>query len=213
MLHDSIWFSFFCRRGVCLVVDDVRHAYGSVVHDTLQCLLRLAGFPTAVVDMLLLAATEAIVHMGGSGGVSEALARLLAGVAQGCLASAMVFGVVAEVRAFLALLWVPPCWGPGGPFNRLGYMDDTTWCINSELDLPVFADSLQKVGLLTNLFSSGPTHASGCRLRGLPGYFPPKVCVHGGVTHARALGAGLRACGRSTSVPSGLPRGRQNETV
>ena len=30
------------------------------------------------------------------------------------------------VRAFFVLLRVPPCWGPGGSFNRLGYMDDTT---------------------------------------------------------------------------------------
>ena len=68
----------------------------------------------------------------------------------------MVFCVVAEVRAFLALLRVPLCWGPGGPFNRLGYMEDTTWCIDSESDLPLFADNLQRAGLRTNLFSSGP---------------------------------------------------------
>ena len=68
----------------------------------------------------------------------------------------MVFCVVAEARAFLALLRVPPCWEPGGLFNRLGYMDDTTWCIDSESNLPVFADNLWKAGLQTNLFSSGP---------------------------------------------------------
>ena len=69
----------------------------------------------------------------------------------------MVFSVMAEVRAFLARLRVPPCWGPGGPFNRLGYMDDTTWCIDSLSDLPsVFAANLQKAGLLINLFSSRP---------------------------------------------------------
>ena len=33
---------------------------------------------------------------------------MLAGVAQGCPASAMVFCVVADVRTFLALLRVPP---------------------------------------------------------------------------------------------------------
>ena len=99
-----IWFRFFRRRRVCLVVDGVRHAYGSVVHDTLRWLLRLAGFPDAVVELLLLATTEATVHMVGSSGVTKALARLLAGVAQGCPVSAMVFCVVAEVHAFLALL-------------------------------------------------------------------------------------------------------------
>ena len=94
--------------------------------------------------------------MGGSSGVTEATARLLVGVAQGCPASAMVFCVVAEVRAFLALLRVPPCWGPGGLFKRIGYMDDTTWCIHSESHLPLFAHNLQRAGLQTNLFSSGP---------------------------------------------------------
>ena len=156
MLHDYIWFRFLRRQHVCLLVDDVRHVYGSVVHDTLRWLWRLAGFPDAVVELLLLATTEATVHMGGSGGVPEALARLLVGVAQGCPASAMVFCVVAEVRAFLALLRVPPCWGPSGPFSWLGYMDDTTWCIDSESDLPLFAENLQRGGLQTNLFSSGP---------------------------------------------------------
>ena len=104
--------------------------------------------------MLLFATIEATVHMGGSawgGGVNEALARLLAGVAQ-----AMVFCLVTEVRAFFALLRVPPCWGPRGSFNSMGYMDDTTWCMDSELTLPLFADNLQRAGLRTNLSSSGP---------------------------------------------------------
>ena len=91
VLHDYVWFRFFRRKRLCLVVDDVRHAYGSIVHDTLRCLLRLAGFPGVVVDLLLLATTEATVHMRGSGGITEALARLLAGVAQGCPASAQCF--------------------------------------------------------------------------------------------------------------------------
>ena len=137
-------------------VDDMRHTYGSVVDDTLKHVLQIAGLPDAIVDLLLLATTNATVHMGGSSGVCEALARLLARIAQVCPASAMVFCIVAEVRSFLALLRVPPCWGPGGPFNRLRYMGDTTWCMDSEADLPVFADNLQWVGLLTNLFSSRP---------------------------------------------------------
>ena len=66
VLHNYIWFNFFRRRRVCLVVDDVRHAYGSVVYDRLQCLVRLVGFPTVVVEMLFLATTEATVHIGGS---------------------------------------------------------------------------------------------------------------------------------------------------
>ena len=156
VLHDCVWFRFSHRKCVCLVVGDVRHAYGSVVHTALRCLLRLTRFPAAVINLLLLATTEATVHMGGSGGVIEALARLLAGVAQGCPTSAMVFCVVAEVRAFFVLLRVPPCWGPGRSFNCLGYMEDTTWCIDPKSDLPLFADNLQRAGLHTNLLSSGP---------------------------------------------------------
>ena len=148
VLHDYIWFRFFLRRRVCLVVDDVRHAYGSVVHDTLRWLLKLAGFADVVVELLLLATTEATVQMGGSSGVTKALPRLVAGVAQGCPASAMVFCVVAEVRAFLARA--------GGQFNRLGYMDDTTWRLDLESDLPLFAEKGQRAVLKTNLFSAGP---------------------------------------------------------
>ena len=115
--------------------------------------------------MLPLAFAEASVHMGGSGGVSEAFARLFAGVAQGCPASAMMFCVVAEPRAFLALLRVSPCWGSGGPFYRLGYMDDFTWGIDSESDLQVFANNLQKVRLHTNPFFVWPQAvAGGCSL-------------------------------------------------
>ena len=84
VLHDYVWFRFLRQKRVCLVVDNVRHAHGSIGHDTLRCLLRLAGLPEVVIDLLLLAATEATFHMGGSGGVAEALARVLAGVAQRC---------------------------------------------------------------------------------------------------------------------------------
>ena len=138
--------------------------------------------------MLLLATTEATVHMGGSGGVSEALA------------SAMVFCVVTEVRAFFALLRAPPCWGPGGSFNRLGYMDDTTWCIDSESDLPLFADNLQRGGLRTNLFSSGPKQflvVASCE--GFQGSFHPasvymggsRMPVHHGSGYKRIVGRHL----------------------
>ena len=97
---------------------------------------------------------------------------------------AMVVCVVAEMRAFLALLRVPPRWGPGGPFNLLWYMDDPTWCINSESDLLVFTDNLQKAGLLTNLFSSRPKHLSVVAANeGFQVTFHPR-------SHARASGLG-----------------------
>ena len=54
-----------------MVGDDVRHAYGSVVHDTLKFLMQVAGFPDAIVDFLLLATTSATMHMGVSGGCAR----------------------------------------------------------------------------------------------------------------------------------------------
>ena len=67
--------------------------------------------------MLLLATPAATVHTGGFNGVSEALARLLGGVAQGCLASAMVFGVVAEMRIFSHSSRCPCVGGPVGVYG------------------------------------------------------------------------------------------------
>ena len=110
-LHDFIWFRCFRRQHISMVVDYMRNAYTSLVHDTLMFLLQLARFSDAIVDILLLAN----VRMGGCGGVCGALVFLLSGVAVGCSASAMKFCVVVEVPVFLALLRVPPCWGPGGP--------------------------------------------------------------------------------------------------
>ena len=62
----------------------------------------------AIVDLLLLATTSAPVHMGGSSDVE----LLVAGMGHGYLVSAMVICVVAEIRAFVALLRAPPCWVP-----------------------------------------------------------------------------------------------------
>ena len=66
-----------------------------------------AGFQGEVIDLLLLATTSATLHMGDCDGVVDALACLSANVAQGCPASAMVFGIVAEIHAFLAFMRVP----------------------------------------------------------------------------------------------------------
>ena len=95
--------------------------------------------------------------------------------------------------------------GAQRPFNRLGYMDDTTRCSESELDLPVFTEAV----LLTNLFSSGPKQLLVvAAYEGFQVTFAPEVCVHGRAAHACALGAKLCAAGRSTCVPSRLPQGR-----
>ena len=105
-----MWFRCHQCTQVFLVVDDVRHAYGSTINDVIHCLLWKAGFLGEVIDLLLMASTRVATtsvtgHMGGYDGVVETLSCLLAGV--GCLVSAMVFSIVAEIHAFLALLHVP----------------------------------------------------------------------------------------------------------
>ena len=133
-------------------VDAVRYEYGSVVHDTLRFLLQLAGIPRAIVGLVLMTTTIATVHKGGYAAVYEALAGLLASVAQGCPLPVMVFFGGAERRAFPALLRVPPWSRTGGTFDRLGYMDDTTSCMDCDEELLVCADNLQWAGLQTNPF-------------------------------------------------------------
>ena len=109
-----------------------------------------------------MAATRTTVHMDGHDGVVEGVVQLLTGLAQGCPPSAMVFGIVPEVRSVLALECVPQCSGLGGVFNHLGYMDDTTWCLDTEADLRIFAANWHRANLLTNLFSSAPKQLLVC---------------------------------------------------
>ena len=89
------------------------------------------------------------------------------------------------------LLCVPPCLGPRGPFNRLGYMDDTTWCLDSEPDLPVFADNVQRARLPNNLFLSGPKQLLVvATLEKFPTTFHPRhvLCASGLSRRCRAHG-------------------------
>ena len=103
VLHDYVYFGFFRSKRVCLVVDDVRHACGSIRHSALRCLLRLDGFLEAVIDLLLLAARGHRVD----------------GWVQGCQRGACV--LAGRSGTILSRsLGVPPCRGPGGSFNRLG---------------------------------------------------------------------------------------------
>ena len=90
------------------------------MHDTLTFMLRLAHFPDAIVHLLLLATTNATMHMGRCGRVGEALARLLAGVAHEGLPSIRDGVLCCSGSACLGVLRVPPCRGPGGPFPWAG---------------------------------------------------------------------------------------------
>ena len=62
VLQYFVWFRSFGEQRFCMVVDDVRCVYGSVVHDASKILLHLAGFPDAIAILLLLATTHATMH-------------------------------------------------------------------------------------------------------------------------------------------------------
>ena len=93
-------------------------------------------------------------HTGGHEEVSEGPTQLLAGVPQRYQAS-IRYGLL-HCGGFPRFRGVASCLGAAGPFNRLGDMNDTTWCIAPQSDLLVFGSNLEKAGLPNNLFSSGP---------------------------------------------------------
>ena len=104
---DDVWF---------VLSDAFRCTYAFVHPLVVVCLWYLTLLPGSPSNrktrackyiLPLMATTGATVHMGGYEGVCEALVRLLAGGARGSPASAMVFCVVVEVRAFLTLVRVP----------------------------------------------------------------------------------------------------------
>ena len=88
------------------------------MHDVLRYLLQCAALPATVIELLLLATTKATVHMGGHEGVTEALAPLLASVAHGCPAPAILH--CGGAPHFSRVPLCSPVLGSGGPFDRLG---------------------------------------------------------------------------------------------
>ena len=69
---------------VFLVLDDIRHAFGSVQHTTLEHILSLAGFQERWISIIMGAARNSRIHMGGKGGIKLAIAMFRAGIAWGC---------------------------------------------------------------------------------------------------------------------------------
>ena len=81
VIHDHILDRWFADLLVCMVFDDVRHAFGSVQQNTVEAILRLFHFPPHLISILVNAATGATLHMGGKNGITEALAKFRAGIA------------------------------------------------------------------------------------------------------------------------------------
>ena len=73
VIHDHILDRWFVDLLVCMVFDDVTHAFGSVQHHTLEGILRLLHFPSHLIYILMNAATGATLHMGGKNGIAKGL--------------------------------------------------------------------------------------------------------------------------------------------
>ena len=120
VLHDHIHYCMSTASPVVIVVDDIHHAYGSVVHKSLEDILTAAGFASPMAFLLVTTAVTTYIRMAGSEGVAEAVARLVAGPAHGSPASAISFCVVNEIRAAVALANFSQPKSPGGGLAASG---------------------------------------------------------------------------------------------
>ena len=130
VIHDQILDRWFADLLVCMVFDDVRHAFGSVQHDTLEAILRLLTFPPHLISIVMNAATGATLHMGVKNGIMEAVAKFRVGIAQGCPMSALLFCILLEPRIRMVLHGIPKPRSKCGDFGHVAYMDDTTYLLD-----------------------------------------------------------------------------------
>ena len=166
VVHD--WFLFCWSRGQqgWLVLDNVIHAFGSLAHATIQSTLLAAGCSAPSVDLLVFAIRSMLLHMGGFQGVEEALARYEAGLGQGDPISALLYCLLGELHAALALASTGLLATPAGPLRRLGWVDDTSWLGASHADAQHVVSTLPASRAATNILSDNvKTIAIGIELR------------------------------------------------
>ena len=131
VLHDVWWDCWRRRLEAWVLSDDVRHAYGSINHNT----------------------EYLEVHLGGADGRSPSSSYLGTGTGQGCPVSGMMCCIYGEVRGHEACSHVPPAETPAGRLNRVLLMDDTQWLPGDRGHLPTLTRGFGRAGRLTNLHS------------------------------------------------------------
>ena len=134
-------------------MDNVFHAFGSLAHATIKGTLLAAGCSPSSLDLLIFAIRAMLLHMGGYQGIEEALARYEAGLGQGDPISALLYCLLGEVRAALALASTGLLVMLAGPLRRLGWVDDTSWLAASHSDAQRLVSKLPALEAATNLFS------------------------------------------------------------
>ena len=73
--------------------------------------------------------------MGGTNGIEKALAKSRAGIAQGCPMSALLFCILLELSIRMVTHDIQALSAGCGHFGHVAYMDDTTYILDSILDI------------------------------------------------------------------------------
>ena len=154
VIHDHILDRWFADLLVCMVFDDVRHDFGSVQHDTLEAILRMLHFPPHLISILMNAATGATLHMGRKNGMTKALAKFRAGIAQGCPMSALLFCILLELRIRMVLHDIPKPQPKFGDFGHVAYMDDTTYLLDQVTYIQQLLSNVYQTRIMTPLRTS-----------------------------------------------------------
>ena len=99
------WVQYRWQRNlwVYLLLDDVMHAFGSVVHETLRSILLAVGVHPIHVHLIIFAAVHLRLFMGGFHGLHAFSALYEAGVGQGDLVSALLFCLVNAIRVAMVV--------------------------------------------------------------------------------------------------------------
>ena len=151
----------------CLLLDDVVHAFGSVSHNTPRSCLLSAGVQPSLTELILYDVQHMTVHMGEHQGVPLFRAMYEAGMGEGAPISALLYGLVNEIRVQRVLQLDGLADTRGGPLRKLGWIDDPSWIGTAHNDIQCVASGLPIAGNLTNRFSDATkTVGWGTALRG-----------------------------------------------
>ena len=91
---------------------------------------------------------------GGEPHIAQAMAKFRAGIAQGCPMSALLFCILLELRIRMVLHNIPVSCSTCGNFAHVAYMDDTTYLLDTLLDVQHLLQNLYQTGIRTHLHTS-----------------------------------------------------------
>ena len=117
-------------------------------------MFRLLHFPSHLISILMNVATGATLHMGGKNGITEALAKFRAGIAQGCPMSALLFCILLELSIRMVLHGIPKPRSKCGDFGHVAYLDDTTYLLDQVTDIQQLLLYLYQTDIMTHLHTS-----------------------------------------------------------